>query len=137
MNRPLITVSAAQPAVKVDQATAIHGTKTLPIMNPRRSVSPAGAGIAALLAGLGRTVCGLGGAAFPGAAALAGAAAAALAASSLAFLAPAWRRASARSRGSEIFSSGGSVRAAPAFAAGAAAVPALAAAGLPVAAGAA
>src|SRR3954454_22954422 len=100
MKRPLMTVSAAQPAAKLVQATTIHETKTLPIMNPRRSVSPAGAAAATFLPGLGRTVCGLGGAALPGAAAaLAGAEAAALAASSLAFLAPAGRRASARSRG--------------------------------------
>ena len=60
---------------------------------------------------------GLGGAALAGG----GFAAAALAATSLAFLAPAWRRASARSRGSVIFSSGGSVARPPAALAAAAA----------------
>ena len=106
-------------------------------MKPRRSVWPAGAAAATLLEGLGSTVCGFAGAGLAGAAGFAGAASAALAATSLAFLAPVCRRASARSRGSVIFSSGGSVRGAPAaLAAGAAA--GCAAAGLaPAAAGAA
>src|SRR6516165_7013341 len=97
MKRPHIAVAAATPAVNEVQATATFE-------------------------GLGKTLCGLAGAGLAGAGFAGVSAGAALAAISLAFLAPVWRRASARSRGSVIFSRGGSTRAAPAaLAAGAAA----------------
>ena len=130
MNRPHMPVSATTPAVNEVQATAIQETKRPPIMKPRRSVCARSAAAAAALEGLGRTVWGLAGDGLGGSGGFGrGGGGHALAATSLAFLAPVWRRASARSRGSVILSSGGSVRAAAAaLAAGAAA--GLAAAGL-------
>ena len=92
MNRPIIPVKATQPAVNAVQPTATQEMKRLPIMKPRRSVWPAGAGAGAaatFLAGLGRTDCGFAAAGLAATAGFAGAASAALAAASLVFLAPA------------------------------------------------
>src|SRR3954452_15386157 len=132
MNRPNIAPNAAIAVVNEVQPITMNDTKNVPIMNPRRSAWATAAAVADRFDGLGGTVCGfasLCGALAAGAGLVAVAVPPALAATSLAFLAPVWRSASARSRGSDIFSSGGSVRAAATLA-GAAPAAGLAAAGL-------
>src|SRR4051794_17996581 len=118
MNRPSIAANATLAATNEVQPSTMNETKIDPIMNPRRSAWATAAAVADFFDGLGGTVGGfasLGGALAAGAA-LGGAAPPALAATSFAFLAPVCRSASARSRGSDIFSSGGKVRAAAALA---------------------
>src|SRR3954452_1503381 len=132
MNRPNIAPNAAIAVVNEVQPITMNDTKNVPIMNPRRSACVTAAAVAPFFDGLGGTVCGfasLCGALAAGAGLAAVAVPPALAATSFAFLAPVCRSASARSRGSDIFSSGGKVRAAAALA-GAAPAAGFAAGGL-------
>src|SRR4051812_50118789 len=110
MNRPNIAPNAAIAVVNEVQPITMNDTKNVPIMNPRRSACATAAAVAPFFDGLGGTVCGfasLCGALAAGAGLAVVAVPPALAATSFAFLAPACRSAPARSRGSDIFSSGG------------------------------
>src|SRR4051812_30412190 len=107
MNRPSIAARATLAATNEDQRSTTNETTVDPIMKPRRPAWATAGAAADFFDGLGGTVCGFVSLcpALAAGAALAGAAAGDLAATSFAFLAPVWRSASARSRGSDIFSS--------------------------------